>query len=53
MAGAFEAYAAEIAKMRDKSAPGLAQATAMASTITQIMVDEVTDWRAVFYDRGQ
>jgi hypothetical protein len=52
MAGAFEAYAKEIGKMREVSAPRLAQATTLSSTITQIMVDEVTDWRGVFSDRA-
>jgi hypothetical protein len=53
MAGAFAAYGAEIGRAREEAAPGLARATALSSKITQTMVDEVTDWRAVFSDRAQ
>jgi hypothetical protein len=53
MAGAFQAYAAEIARAREEAAPSLGRATALSSKITQTMVDEVTDWRAVFSDRAQ
>lgn len=53
MAGAFEAYAAEIARACEETAPSLGRATALSSKITQTMVDEVTDWRAVFSDRAQ
>ena len=53
MAGAFEAYAMQIRKLQDEKDATLAPATTVSSQITQTMVDEVTDWRAVFSDRAQ
>jgi len=53
MAGAFEAYAAQTKCLRESQEAGLASATALSSKIAQTMVDEVTDWRAVFSDRAQ
>jgi hypothetical protein len=53
MAGAFEAYAAQIKNLREGQDGGLTTATALSSKIAQTMVDEVTDWRAVFSDRAQ
>jgi len=53
MAGAFEAYAAQVRKLREETDPALAPVTALSSQITQTMVDEITDWRAVFSDRAQ
>ena len=43
MAGAFQAYAAQVRRLREKDAP-LAPVTALSSQITQTMVDEITDW---------
>jgi hypothetical protein len=40
-------------KIREGPAPRLAQATTPSTTVTQIMVDEVTELRAVFSDRAQ
>jgi hypothetical protein len=53
MAGAFEAYAAQVHKLREQKDITLAPVTALSSQITQTMVDEITDWRAVFSDRAQ
>ena len=53
MAGAFEAYAAQVRKLREEKDATLAPVTALSSQITQTMVDEITDWRAVFSDRAQ
>ncbi len=53
MAGAFEAYAAQVRGLREKEKVSLAPVTALSSQITQTMVDEITDWRAVFSDRAQ
>ena len=38
---------------REETRPSPGPATALSSQITQTMVDEVTDWRAVFSDRAQ
>jgi len=53
MAGAFEAYATQLHKLREERRATLAPVTTLSSQITQTMVDEVTDWRAVFSDRAQ
>ncbi len=53
MAAAFESYAGQVRKLREETDVTLARVTALSSQITQTMVDEVTDWRAVFSDRTQ
>jgi hypothetical protein len=53
MAGAFEAYAAQVRQLREEKAATLAPVTALSRQITQTMVDEMTEWRAVFSDRAQ
>jgi hypothetical protein len=53
MAGAFEAYAARVRKLREEKDAALAPITDLSRRITQTMVDEMTEWRAVFSDRAQ
>jgi hypothetical protein len=53
MADAFEAYAAQVRKLREEKDAALAPITDLSRQITQTMVDEMTEWRAVFSDRAQ
>lgn len=53
MASGFEKFAAQIAALRGRGAPKLAEATQLSSKIAEAMVEEVVDWRAVFIDRPQ
>jgi hypothetical protein len=53
MAGAFEVYAAQVRNLRDEKDAALAPTTDLSRQITQTMVDEMTEWRAVFSDRVQ
>jgi hypothetical protein len=53
MAGAFEAYAARVRKLREEKDAAMAPITELSRQITQTMVDEMTEWRAVFSDRAQ
>jgi hypothetical protein len=53
MAGAFEAYAAQVRKLREEKKAALTPITDLSRQITQTMVDEITEWRAVFSDRAQ
>lgn len=53
MAGAFEAYAAQVHKLRQEKDAAVAPITDLSHQITQTMVDEMTEWRAVFSDRVQ
>jgi hypothetical protein len=55
MAESFKEFAAQIAALRSSAAQGatirLAQVVPLAGEITEVMVDEVADWRVVFIDR--
>ena len=56
MANALESLAKEIDTLRTqkasgRGAPRLAQVAALADRVTQLMVDEVVEWRVIFIDR--
>src|SRR3569833_349537 len=53
MASPFEDYAAQVHQLREEKAATLAPVTALSSQISQTIVDEMTEWRAVFSDRAQ
>jgi hypothetical protein len=56
MADSFERFSAQIAELRsgpspDHGEPKLTQVAPLAGKISEVMVDEVSDWRVVFTDR--